>query len=68
MSEWNWSATDNNGAPVKVADLEVPFPTRVDAEAWMSESWAELLEAGAENVSLYENETLVYGPMSLRKE
>ena len=42
------------------------FPTQSDAESYLGESWRELLEAGVEAVTLRQNETVVYGPMSLR--
>lgn len=41
------------------------FPTRVDAEAWLTASYEELLDDGVVEVSLYEDADPVYGPMSL---
>lgn len=45
--------------------LLVEFDDQGSAEAWLTSSYLELADAGAHQVSLYENERLVYGPMSL---
>lgn len=42
------------------------FPTQGEAEAWIGESWQELLESGVDAVTLFEGDREVYGPMSLR--
>ncbi len=42
-----------------------PFPTQADAEAWLTESYEDLLERGVTSVSLYHEGRAVYGPMSL---
>ncbi|WP_130865009.1 hypothetical protein [Acidipropionibacterium timonense] len=41
------------------------YDTREDAEAWLSSAWEDLAEIGVEAVTLLEDETPVYGPMSL---
>ena len=41
------------------------FPTRVEAEAWLTESYADLEEAGVDAVTLMDADHVVYGPMSL---
>jgi hypothetical protein len=51
-----------------VTDTPVPlptFPSQADAEAWLTLSYPDLVDAGASEVSLYEGDRLVYGPMSL---
>ena len=45
--------------------LDVEFDDQAEAEAWLSASYAELAEGGVHQVSLYESNRLVYGPMSL---
>ncbi|WOQ15896.1 hypothetical protein [Raineyella sp. W15-4] len=45
--------------------LDTPFPTQAAAEAWFSEHWTDLDEAGVESVTLLDGETVVYGPMAL---
>ena len=41
------------------------FAGQDDAEAWLTATYEELADAGVDAVSLYDGETLVYGPMSL---
>jgi hypothetical protein len=41
------------------------FPSQADAEAWLGESWRELLDTGVTAVTLREDDRDVYGPMSL---
>ena len=48
--------------------VERSFPTQGEAETWLGEFFPDLLEAGCRAVSLYEEERLVYGPMSLEPE
>ncbi len=54
---WRW-VTD---APVSLPT----FPSQADAEGWLTLSYPDLVDAGASEVSLYEGDRLVYGPMSL---
>lgn len=42
-----------------------PFPTRVDAERWLTETYPDLVDDGVREVSLMEDGAVVYGPMSL---
>ncbi|MBO3215256.1 hypothetical protein, partial [Dermatophilus congolensis] len=63
-----WKAFDDGGAQVRVADAEVPFESREDAEAWLGESWLGLTELGVVSVSLLCGGEVVYGPMSLEQE
>lgn len=41
------------------------FPTQADAEAWLTASYEELVDAGLDEVTLLEGDRVVYGPMSL---
>ncbi|HEU0129376.1 MAG TPA: hypothetical protein VFQ85_00100 [Mycobacteriales bacterium] len=41
------------------------FPTQADAEAWLGGAWRDLLDLGVPAVTLTEDGTTVYGPMSL---
>lgn len=45
--------------------LTTTFPTQATAEAWFSEHWTDLDEAGVEAVSLLDDDAVVYGPMAL---
>ena len=57
---WRW-AYDGGAA----ADGSSEFPSQADAEAWLGESWRELLDSGVSAVTLMEDAREVYGPMSL---
>ena len=75
---WTWRYADGEGSTISAAEStdssdrvegELPspsFPTQADAESWIGETWQELFDAGVEAVYLLEDETVVYGPMSLR--
>lgn len=58
---FHWVADVEGGEPIRSQE----FPTRADAEAWLTESYEELIEDGASAVTLFEEGSLVYGPMSL---
>ena len=49
MGEWNWVLHDGSGAEMRTTQ---GFASKEEAEAWMGDHWAELLEEGAETVSL----------------
>lgn len=46
-------------------DLAQEFPTRTDAEDWLTGSYVDLVDAGVTEVTLLEDDHVVYGPMSL---
>jgi hypothetical protein len=65
---WIWRYETADGSTVH----EVPalgqvgaFPSQADAEAWLGDTWAELLASGVDQVTLLEEDREVYGPMSL---
>ena len=41
------------------------FPSQSDAESWIGEVWRDLLDDGVDQVTLFEADREVYGPMSL---
>ena len=41
------------------------FPSQADAESWVGETWADLAAEGVDQVTLFEQDRQVYGPMSL---
>jgi hypothetical protein len=45
--------------------LDLGFDTQEAAEAYLSERFLELSDAGVAEVSLWEGSQLIYGPMSL---
>ncbi|HET9500478.1 MAG TPA: hypothetical protein VFO98_09470 [Marmoricola sp.] len=63
---WWWRLENASGVEVTVAAVPAQeFPSQSDAESWVGEVWRELLEGGADAVTLFEGDRLVYGPMSL---
>lgn len=65
---WTWRYEDPTGAPVVPLDsapTAEPFPNQADAESWVGEYWRELLAAGVAQVTLMEDDRVVYGPMGL---
>ena len=66
-ADWSWLYLDAHGNVMEGDQLVTTgFPTQSDAESYLGESWRDLLAAGVEAVTLRENDTVVYGPMSLR--
>ncbi|GAA3734646.1 hypothetical protein HDA32_003881 [Spinactinospora alkalitolerans] len=62
---WSWRYETAEGTVLQ--DESLPgelFPSRGDAESWLGETWQELREAGAERVTLLEEDHAVYS-MSL---
>lgn len=63
--DWHWQSLDATGTPLHDTPT-TRFPTQGDAENHIGQNWAQMLAAGVEAVCLYQDERLVYGPMSLR--
>lgn len=64
---WHWSYMGSDGSePPATAPAPGTFPSQAEAETFIGETWQELLGAGVEQVSLFEGDRKVYGPMSLR--
>lgn len=62
---WTWRFEGSDGAEVAPAVEPEEFTTQGDAESWIGEVWKELLEGGAEQVTLFEDGSEIYR-MSLR--
>ena len=65
---WMWVYQDAQGNPaqsIPESAATTDFLTQSDAENYIGESWSELLDGGVDAVSLYEDDRLIYGPMSL---
>lgn len=58
---FTWISESTPDAP----GLGEPFPTQADAEAWLTASFEDLVDAGVDEVTLMEEDRVVYGPMSL---
>lgn len=67
MSEvFTWRYGDKTGAAIPDLGLTgTAFPTQAEAEAWLSEEWHVLADAGVASVTLLNGESEVYGPMGL---
>ena len=66
-TSWTWTFEDAGGEPVEARELDPgAFPSQADAESWVGEEWRSLADAGIESVTLHEDGSVVYGPMSLR--
>ena len=66
-SGWTWQCEKADGSAAQSEHVQTePFPSQSDAESWLGETWRALLEDGVEQVTLLEEERVVYGPMSLR--
>jgi hypothetical protein len=62
---WNWRYETTAGRPTANGLPEETFTTQSDAESWLGENWRDLLDRGVDQVTLHEDDQLVYGPMSL---
>jgi hypothetical protein len=60
-----WRYEDSAGGVRDTDAKPEEFSTQSDAENWIGENWRGLLDAGVDQVSLLEDGTIVYGPMSL---
>ena len=56
------TATDDDLA---AAGLSSRFDDQIDAEEWLSDNYLELADLGVVSVTLFDDDTKVYGPMSL---
>ena len=64
---WWWRLEDAGGEEVQAGEeyVDQRFASQADAESWVGEIWAELVDAGVDQVVLLEHDRVVYGPMSL---
>ena len=62
---WTWNLENAAGESVGTSET---FDSRSDAESWVGESFADLVEQGVDQVRLFDGDTEVYGPMSLHAE
>ena len=68
-SSWRWRFEDASGSEVGAdggtTSGVTGFPSQSDAESWIGEVWRDLLDDGVDQVTLFEGDREVYGPMSL---
>jgi hypothetical protein len=72
-ASWHWRLEDSTGAEVRLPEGSAAtgvggFPSQSDAESWVGEAWQDLVEDGVDQVTLFEADREVYGPMSLHAE
>jgi len=61
---WTWRLEAADGT--ELTGPESPaHPNQSDAESWLGEQFRGLAAAGVAQVSLFDDDHLVYGPMSL---
>lgn len=65
---WTWRYEGPDGGEVDPGEAGAggsSFPNQSDAESWVGETWRPLLDAGVQQVTLFEGDRKVYGPMGL---
>lgn len=70
---YRWVAESAPGSEADQDDLlglgiDTAFDDQTSAERWLSDTFADLADLGVTSVSLFEEDRLVYGPMSLSAE
>ena len=61
---WTWRLEQADGTPL-AEPVAPPHPNQSDAESWLGEQWRDLAAAGVAQVTLFDGDRKVYGPMSL---
>jgi hypothetical protein len=64
MDDFDWILHDEAGRDLRSTEA---FPSKEEAEAWMGAHWSELLDEGAESVTLRHGDESLYR-MGLREE
>ncbi|MFD7234969.1 hypothetical protein ACFWAT_06625 [Streptomyces syringium] len=57
---WSWRFERADGTETSPAVEPEEFTTQGDAESWIGEVWKELLDGGAERVTLFEDDSEIY--------
>ncbi|QKW06073.1 hypothetical protein HUT18_06335 [Streptomyces sp. NA04227] len=68
MAAWTWRFEKADGTEVEPSLQPDEFTTQGDAESWIGEFFKELAEGGTDQVTLFEDGTKIYGPMSLHQD
>jgi hypothetical protein len=64
---WTWQLEGPGGEALNRPAVPAQ-PNQSDAESWLGEHWRELADAGVAQVSLFDGEAKVYGPMPLAED
>ena len=72
-ASWRWRFEDASGSEVATAEGGTAaeaggFSSQSDAESWIGEVWRDLVQEGVDQVTLFEADREVYGPMSLHTQ
>ena len=59
---WFWTFESSDGEPIGQSET---FESRGDAETWIGEVFADLLDEGVAQVRLFDGVKEIYGPMGL---
>lgn len=63
---WKWLVESADGVQAELGTEPPSFTSQSDAESWLGEVWRDLVDAGAVQVTLLEDDHVAYGPMSLQ--
>jgi hypothetical protein len=61
---WTWRLEAADGTPMSTP-VSPPHLSQSDAESWLGEEWRALADDGVAQVTLFEGDREVYGPMPL---
>jgi len=61
---WTWRLEAADGTEL-TAPASPEHANQSDAESWLGEQWRELADAEVAQVTLFEDDSAVYGPMPL---
>lgn len=64
---WTWRLEQPDGTEVTGPDNPT-HTNQSDAESWLGESWPDLADAEVAQVTLFEGDRKVYGPMPLAEQ
>jgi hypothetical protein len=64
MLTWRWRLEAEDGSELG-EPASPPHANQSDAESWLGEQWRELAGAGVSQVSLFDGDDKIYGPMAL---
>jgi hypothetical protein len=62
---WTWRLETATGEVVPAGSESPSFSSQSDAESWLGEVWRDLVDEGAAQATLLDDDHVVYGPMSL---
>jgi hypothetical protein len=65
---WTWQYLHLDGTELQKlppSAVTNSFSSQADAESWVGEAYQQLIDDGVDQVTLFEEERKVYGPMSL---